>query len=367
MWVEVFNDVIRPNVAYTPMDTVVLTDAALLQALDNLFSRYTKQDLLRQISLFFLQVFAGLADRDLLLVRFGTEGRAWLYRHIFCATEVEAAFKVVVLSLHVVHGSTPEDRQAVVDQLANVKKAAIQKVHHVSWAESQSKEATIRKLKALRTLLWPPEELLTQDALAKMYANFTKNESSVIGYFLDAHRNSRILRETEEYAEAFALPLNFLLPLANYHYIANSVSIAVAAVSPPLYSPGGTAAMIYGGLGFRYATEMVRALDPAGVRVDADGHVVADGASREPSAWKMAEAAKRSCLAPHYESHFPEIPALEVAYAAFQKAASTQTTAFSFHESGFTEEQVVQTFFSYASNTSNHIRSAERYACARRE
>lgn len=81
---------------------------------------------------------------------------------------------------------------------------------------------------------------MTDSFLAKMYANFSLNKSTFIAYFLKAYKNSHILREREEYADASALPWNFVLSLANYDYIANSVSIAVAAMPPPLYAPGGT-------------------------------------------------------------------------------------------------------------------------------
>ncbi|XP_075535207.1 endothelin-converting enzyme 2-like [Dermacentor variabilis] len=337
-WIVELNKAIRPSDLLTTASTVVVSDVALLRTIDNLFSRYTRRELLRHISWFFIQVFAGLADRRLLVSKVGHEGRAWLYRHIFCATEVEAAFKALVVALYLVPRFAKPMRQEINDQLSEVVTSAIHQISNVSWADKLSKGAAVRKLQSIKTLLWLPDSLLTEDALSVMYSNFSLNESSFISYFLNAYENSGKLIKRDMYAEALSLPLNFVLPFVNYDYIRNAVSIAMAALSAPLYAANATAAMFYGGLGFSYAMAVVRALDDTGLRVDPQGRVLNSDDSWVSVRWKDAVAAKTSCLGVQSATLFPEIPAVEIAYAAFQSALAKKDRPKRLG-TNFTEEQ----------------------------
>ncbi|KAH7965046.1 hypothetical protein HPB49_003094 [Dermacentor silvarum] len=340
-WIVELNKAIRPDDPFTAASTLVVSDVGLLRTIGNLFSRYTRREILRHISWFFIQVFAGLADRRLLVSKVGHEGRAWLYRHIFCATEVEAAFKALVVALYVVPRFSKPLRQEISDQLSEVVTSAIRLLSNVSWADELSKRAAVRKLQSVKTLLWLPDSLLTEAALSKMYSNFSLNESSFISYFLNAYENSRILIKRDTYAEALSLPLNFVLPFVNYDYIANTVSIAMAALSAPLYSANATAAMFYGGLGFSYAMAVVRALDDTGIRVDPEGRVLNSEVPWVSVQWKDAVANKTSCLGEQSPTLFPEIPAVEVAYAAFQSALAQMDRPLRL-ATEFTEEQYLQ-------------------------
>ncbi|KAH8009269.1 hypothetical protein HPB51_014238 [Rhipicephalus microplus] len=179
-----------------------------------------------------------------------------------------------------------------------------------------------------------------------MYSAFSLNESSFISFFLKTYELSRLLSRRDEYAYALSPSLNFILPFFNYNYIKNNVSIAVAALSAPLYAVNGTTAMPYGGLGFSYAMAVVRAFDDTGIKIDRQGHNLSSEASWASVHWKHTVAATRSCLGTKSPTLFPEIPAIEVAYAAFQTALA-QSNQLVQLGSAFTEEQVADTYHTF--------------------
>ncbi|XP_077541640.1 endothelin-converting enzyme 1-like [Haemaphysalis longicornis] len=195
-------------------------------------------------------------------------------------------------------------------------------VSSLSWADGASRQVAIAKLLGVRTVLWPPESLLGNDGLSLLYANFssTKGFSSkrrlFIEYWIDAQENLRALNNLA-YRDILVLPPNYVLPHLNYDYLQNQVVVSVAALHGVLKAVSGTPAMLYGGLGFSYARHLLRALDRAGHMIDARGNVVPD--SWASPHWRAAERNRTACLEPAYDGPFPEIPALEVAYEAFQK------------------------------------------------
>ncbi|KAH9369369.1 hypothetical protein HPB48_022460 [Haemaphysalis longicornis] len=76
--------------------------------------------------------------------------------------------------------------------------------------------------------------------------------------------------------------------------------------------------MTYGGLGFSYASQLVRAFDDGGMAVDANGSITAD--SWASPSWKRGSLAKLDCLKPDFNTPFREIPAIEIAHSAFRRA-----------------------------------------------
>lgn len=95
----------------------------------------------------------------------------------------------------------------------------------------------------------------------------------------------------------------------------------MAALANPLLYESGTQAMLFGGLGYQYALEMVRALDTIGVTVDPHGNIVHQWLSGQSA----AEYKKRvRCLGEVNEDIFPELPALELAYRAYISVVETE-------------------------------------------
>nr|XP_037290821.1 neprilysin-1-like [Rhipicephalus microplus] len=253
----------------------------------------------------------------------------------FCVSEVEEIYRFLVIVLATVVNFRESLRLNISSQLAIVQQAAGALVGALPWLDNATKVASGKKIARAKTLLWPPNDFLTDDVLSVMYSGFPEDVLSADETFADLWLQSRqalsdLVTDRSYEATAIDMLANTRLPLAQYDYVRNTVRISVQALSAPLYYPQGTNAMFYGGLGFVYARELVKSLDGEGVTFDGDGNVGLDWSS---DVWKITMVERTFCLAaqsgsaekraprPNVNNRlFPDIPALEVAYAALQWA-----------------------------------------------
>ncbi|KAH9360616.1 hypothetical protein HPB48_007563 [Haemaphysalis longicornis] len=159
-------------------------------------------------------------------------------------------------------------------------------------------------------------------------------------WLLSAMAKRNLMTKARDLSKAEALlasagtpPQNYVLPYFAYDNLQNSVAVSVAAISMPYFHGPGTKAMRHGGLGFPYALELVRAFDPSGQgKVDVRDVPVNESvlaAWKEEIAKKAAESAlcstkvrgDRKAGALAGTTHpFPEVPAIEIAYRAFESS-----------------------------------------------
>ncbi|XP_049518471.1 neprilysin [Dermacentor silvarum] len=318
-WIEELSANARVEGGYGLSDRIVTNDVALLEAVDKLFSKYDRRSLLLHISWFFIQAFAPLEDRNLLPMSSDGTWPSMVRRRRLCSTRVEMSYQLLVRSLVALTIFTAQSRKAISGYLGFVTQLARNKMSALPWfADESFRRAASSKLQSSTVVLWPPKDLLTDEGLTAMYANFSSNEVSLVEHWVNDMKAARALRRQPKYDEVQDYPLSFMQPLFQYDYIMNRVLISAAALRMPAYSGQGTKSMLYGGLGFSYALQLVKALDPAGLRVDADGNVN----SWAPKEWSEA-IANRSALchgSSSDKSLFPEVPALELAYAAYEMA-----------------------------------------------
>ncbi|XP_077531062.1 neprilysin-2-like [Haemaphysalis longicornis] len=299
-------------------DNITVTDTAILYTLNNLLTTYNQKEVLDHLSWFFVQVFASLADRGNLIYKFGNKVLADARRHLYCATEVEASNQFLIAAIHTRLRIPIGARKTFDEQLQTIKQAALDNIAlHSTWADGDSRKKVADKVRKEKTAIWPPDELLETSVLKEMYADISLSRSTFIEYWFDAYRRIRTLLGDPRYAEAMAMARNFVLPYFDYDYISNHVRLALGTVAAPLYRAGSTYAMLYGGIGFSYAAQLVRAFDEGGLTISPDGRI---NASWVPAAWHTGHAKKSKCTSPL--SPFPEIPALQISHAAFQRAVA---------------------------------------------
>ncbi|XP_037554919.1 neprilysin-2 [Dermacentor silvarum] len=316
-------------------DQVVVEDTALLESVNEFFVKYGRAEILRHIAWFFVQVFAPLGDINLLKNKFGDQDKGVENRPVFCATEVEATYGVLLTSVYVARHLTLQVRMQVNRTLTYIINAAVNGINRLSWGNDSSRMAIIEKLKNTGVSLWPPDTLLTWRGLNEMYATFAPHKDSFAEYWVHGHERLRQLAEQPRYGQALAIRPNFMLPLLAYDYVLNTVSIAATTLARPLFYAQGTAAVDHGGLGFGFARELVKALNSAGLKVDPAGRI---NDSWVTSHWREQTSMKANCLSSGKDI-FPEVPALQLAYEAFRR--QRQESPASLRLSGvWSEDQV---------------------------
>ncbi|KAL3188598.1 hypothetical protein MRX96_022600 [Rhipicephalus microplus] len=89
---------------------------------------------------------------------------------------------------------------------------------------------------------------------------------SLAQYWIEVREALKRINKTSEYMEALSLPGNSLPDYLGYDYISNVVKLALGAAAAPAYYRNGTQAMLYSGLLFLIAIQLVRAIDEEGIK-----------------------------------------------------------------------------------------------------
>ncbi|KAH7968489.1 hypothetical protein HPB52_008981 [Rhipicephalus sanguineus] len=354
-WLESLNNqaLATGQPRFTTRDPVVLRDTGLLTALRRIWTTHSEAMLLEALAWLLAQILGPIADAGLLRFRYGNLATPNVRRVQFCASEVEDIYRFLVIALATAVNFREGLRLNISSRLAIVQRTAAALVGALPWLDNATKTAAGNKISRARTLLWPADDVLREDTLSIIYSGFPEDVQSTGETFADMWLESRqalsYLETDRDYEDTAAdMPANTRLPLAEYDYVRNTVRVSVQALSAPLYYTQGTNAMFYGGLGFTYARELVKSLDEEGVSFDADGNVGRDWSS---DVWKITMVERTFCLAaqsgstkkgvPKTERHrlFPDIPALEVAYAALKWALASDPHPMRVLEQ-YTEQQL---------------------------
>ncbi|KAL1484948.1 hypothetical protein MTO96_032274 [Rhipicephalus appendiculatus] len=332
-WLHAFRETeLDPEVELN--DQVVFGDAGFFLALAGVMNSYKDTELLSLIAWSFVQLLSPAVDYRLLENRY--EQGITLYRPYFCERLVETAYRFLVVALHSASRFSPQERAFITTGFDSLVSAAVDLVNASEWLDAESGKLAAAKFSSARLQLWPPEKYLDSNVLGNMYAAFPSFEDSFADYWAKSMRSAAETYRPRSNIDLQSYALNYALPYFLYDTSSNIVKVAVGAVTAPLYYLSGTTAMFYGGLGFSMALVLVSSLDSQGLRWRPDGTF---GASFLSNASARAFEMRDNCLAAarngsggsveanqtapeRRNSVFPEIPALELAYMAYQRAVT---------------------------------------------
>ncbi|KAH6926807.1 hypothetical protein HPB50_022341 [Hyalomma asiaticum] len=319
-WLNAFQHSIPLEPKLGIYDEIVATDISLLRTVSALLTTYTRLQLNRYLTWLIVQYCAPVADYGLLVSFHRSKARANVYLPMYCGITVEATYKVLVLALATSTMVTQRDRDVIDAGFNSILSAAVRKVNETSWMDDYSKSRAIHKLESTRTCLWPPESLLRADRLDEIYAGFPEDGPSFAHYWIESRKELKRLNRTREYAEARLLPGNNFPDYLDYDYVNNVVKLAIGAAAPPAYYRNGTQAMLYGGLLFLFALQLVKAIDEEGIKW-APNALEEQASFLSNSTLEMFRTRAVCGQADSYNgTAFPDVPALEIAYAALNES-----------------------------------------------
>ncbi|XP_077513083.1 neprilysin-1-like [Amblyomma americanum] len=327
-WLSALEESLKPSQSFTSADEVFASGIDVVAATDAIFSRYARADVLELIGWSFADKYGPLADDKLLSERFG-EQNSLNARLALCAVEVEKAYQPLVTGLSIVSQFSPETRKAIYEELQSVVDAARNMVADARWMDDNTKALLRLKFENASFNLRTPLVTRIREAFSGAYNAFPSNWSSFLDTWKAVLQLSAQLNRRP--GGAPSVLAGSRLPYFDYDYVTNEVLVTAAALSKPFYYTKGTESMFYAGLGFFFVKELVRSIDDTGITVDLMENTglsnkTDSGNASDP--WLSAEAVARSrkrsaCLQPTHASTFPEIPALQVAYAAFTRARAS--------------------------------------------
>ncbi|XP_077498588.1 endothelin-converting enzyme 2-like [Amblyomma americanum] len=318
-WTENLNATVTPGQrsGYGPIEKLLVSDTALLAVVSNLFGNYSRPELLEHISWFFVQVFAPLVTSDIYSAMYRVKSAGDHQHRIFCSTEVEAMFGPLVASLYAANRFSAESRQILDNDFTDVGFTVRDKIASLSSVDNATLNLIAEKLATAHTVLWPPPDL-NNGTSAVMHANSSMKHTFVESW-IEARRNTmRLAHSGPTFERELRVVRNYRLPFFAYDYLTNSVLVSLASLGDRAFVQfKGTASMRFGGIGFEYARQLVRAFDDVGLRVDSQGNV------RDRPLSSLAINPSECAIMGG--DGIRELPALEVAYAAFKRRANEST------------------------------------------
>ncbi|KAH9364400.1 hypothetical protein HPB48_012137 [Haemaphysalis longicornis] len=334
---NIMNNKIRLEQNIKDDDVVIFTNDRLLVAIRRILEKYSDTELRSYLSWLFVQQYGGLASPDQVLVTlFGDERSAEQERPLYCAREVEASYHYLDAATATQTHFSAAERLGIEDFFKTIVEAAIGLTSTAHWMDEATKAIAAEKFKKLRTTMWPRDNFTSPSNLSRIYAAFPDNASSLIDFWIQSRRAGRNLFGSPEGYEIQRIPASSSQPYLHYVNILNAARVAIGTLSGPAYYTNGTKGMLYGGLGYWYSQTIVGAVNEGGVKVDPKFRV---GSSWLSESTQKAYDDRVNRCARNGGSIFPEVPAMEIAFAAFQAARSRDDVVL---VTNFTEEQ---TFF----------------------
>ncbi|XP_050035604.1 membrane metallo-endopeptidase-like 1 [Dermacentor andersoni] len=318
-WIMQLNAKMNLGSAIASSDKMISDDIGYLKEIGRIFATYSNEELLTHLAWHVVQEYAVVSSYRFFRARFGSVEAIESHRPIFCGANVEVSYKALVLALHIASKFQAEERDRVMEAFESLKLTLSAQLNASSWIDMASKKLLGKKASLLDNRLWPLPKFLDKDVLEAIYFDFPYNEPSFGEYWVNTRRLLRKVRQrVSDYEHVLELPDNNSPEYFSFNYMQNSLGTALGGVARPLFYPSGTMAMLYGGLGFSMALQMVKTLDSEGLRWKPSRGL---GYSIMSKSTMTTYHAKESCLKKNgFPSIFPEIPALDIAYVAYEKA-----------------------------------------------
>ncbi|KAL3185731.1 hypothetical protein MRX96_028634 [Rhipicephalus microplus] len=318
---------LRPTLA----TEVFLTNVAYVRTIGDLFAAYDDQKLVRHLSWTFVQVYGPVVNPQLFSDQLEDANITLVYRPLFCGLNVEIPYKLLLSTLYYVARVSDYDRASINAAFVNLVATAVEKVSNCSWLDADGKYLTDAKVKAVNASIWPNEALLKTRLLESMYEGFPENKTSFSLYWVDSRRAIRRSKSRYQlYRRLSTGPIN--------------------SQEPYLITP--LKALCTGGIGFLMALHIIKSIDREGLRWDPNGNFVdsflSQASLEEFVMLDLCPGRGRQMTA------FPEIPAVEVAYAALKAALRKDSRRYRIAKN-LSEEQVFFIILCYMTCVRGHV------------
>ncbi|XP_075536333.1 membrane metallo-endopeptidase-like 1 [Dermacentor variabilis] len=328
-------------------DPVFVSDVRLLDTIESLLAAHSPSDIAAHTSWWFAQVLSPLAYQVVMDSVLSTEFLGAMVHVIMCAMQVESVYNVLLAVLER-NRLTAETRASLVLLFERLRNVAVTKVASSYRLDGDARAAFAEVAEGAQAVFWPEESSdgRSEDVLLRdLYGDAEpRSDDDFVQRWLSSRRALRRSLGTAAGDIATRVFSADYVSMASHDPFRRLVSMGTAALEPPYHAEGGTSAMRFGGLGFLLARELFRLAD-----VVAATSVNDSSATRPWSLWENegdnSSASAAECLE---EGVFPDLPALETAYAAYLQYRREEYDAPLSDLDVYTPEQV---FFMTACHT----------------
>ncbi|KAL1415081.1 hypothetical protein MTO96_006955 [Rhipicephalus appendiculatus] len=293
----------------------VFSDSSLLDAINLLFNTYDDQQLIYHFSWQFVQMYFLVLERTpLQIVHWGKTYSA-AYVPVYCAMYVEEVYRPLLAAVSIELTISPSDISRLNFALGSLMDKVVSALN-ASQLDAGAKRAALAQYQSMQVRIWPPGRYYSQDEIENAYHCCPRKSDSFARHWTECHRCLLRVADAPFHRESTGMHRLLSSSPVTYDPVANELTVAVSALAHPLYYPHGTPAMFYGGLGFLFVAETLKALGRAHVAVLARASATLDAAEGNRSDGRCFSVRENDTRATYFA-------ALSVAYSAFAEDAAS--------------------------------------------
>lgn len=185
-----------------------------------------------------------------------------------CVNLVDQQMGEALGQVYVRSAFTPATKQAVVDMVTRIEAAMAERIRARPWMGTATRQAALRKLRAIRNKIGYPEHWRDYSALTLDARDFAGNVSRAAAFEFD--RQVAKIGQPVDADEWHMTP-----PTVNAYFDAqmNDINFPAGILQPPLYDAALDDAPNYGNTGGTIGHELTHAFDDEGRQFDARGNL----------------------------------------------------------------------------------------------
>ncbi|XP_077523369.1 neprilysin-1-like [Amblyomma americanum] len=248
------------NDSFKPEDKIIVKGKGSIDVVRHIVADHEPTLVLSHLGWWMLQVYAPIADNHFFVQKYGTSEMANLLRPLFCETQVESSFKLIVLANHIALNFPYHVRQNINELLDNVRESAIA-TYERSNLPPYTKITLLRKLKEMQINMWPKAEYRSTSRLRKIYSFEYTSTRTMLDYWISERQANGRLVGSDAYFEDKRLPHGNSKDSFTYDTLLNTVTMSMLVAHSPFYYPDGDNAINYGGLGAAFAKTLLEGLE----------------------------------------------------------------------------------------------------------
>ncbi|XP_070377351.1 uncharacterized protein [Dermacentor albipictus] len=265
-FIHLMNEYFRPAKALGPGDAAIVQKRGTSEAVRYITANHDSALLRSHMGWWVLQIYAPITDARFFVQKYGTKELAALIRPLFCKTQMESSFKILLFSKHVALNFPQQVRQQVDEIFHNVREetaALFEKSGSLAGMNAG------QKLRSMNINLWPKPEYRSREKLQRIYASHYTSKATSVDHWITERRANAKLIGSDAYFEDKRLPHSFSQEPIYYDSLLNEATVSMLLARAPFFYRDGDVAVIYGGLGAAFSSALlagaleIEAADPA--------------------------------------------------------------------------------------------------------
>ncbi|KAL1466388.1 hypothetical protein MTO96_042763 [Rhipicephalus appendiculatus] len=343
---------------WTRDSTVIVEDVKILENIEQLLKKLTREELVIGLSWIFIQTHLWAVCGTPSLRFRGSYSELKRKQADGCMAYVQSIFGLYTASkVMTVRYGHAETRYQAFSFMHRMNEHIKRLVNDLPWMDQESKRLSFSKLDKMSRFVMPDDSFFVKKEREALYSVFPDMKGkNFMTNLVAASEVYQRLRNHKHFYDVYSVRMFPRFGREFYLYLPNSMTLAIGDLNPPLFYHNATLAIRYGALGTLAGRQMVKALDETGVTVDAAG--VRGPWLKPPAAAVHAEKSNCDVLTTTDTTRwrplrmFPAVVGLEVAYASFSAAVTRDYQSLEdfrvMHLEKFTDSQIFFLAFCYS-------------------